>query len=109
MREVFAITGAVLAGSLFLLGATWVFQGNDFFLYRYFAPKYEGVRRDVMIESRAYTEATTRRLYDLQRQLTQAKSDDEKAAIRAMARHEVRAFDVSRLPPDLRSFAQQVR
>lgn len=109
VKDILAAAGGVLLATAGLLGAAWLFQGNDFFLYRYFAPKYEGVRRDVMIESRAYSEATTRRLYDLQRQMAQAKSDDEKAAIRAMARHEVQAFDATRLPADLRNFVQQVR
>ena len=109
MKDFFAGLALVILAVSGVLGATWLFQGNDFFLQRYFAPKYEAVRRDVMIESRAYSEATTRRLYDLKRQMAQAKSEDEKATIRAMARHEVQAFDASRLPHDLRTFAEQVR
>lgn len=91
-----------------MLGLTWIMQGNEFFLRAYFAPKYEAVRRDTMIESRAYSEATTRRLYDLRRQYTQASTDDEKAAIKALALHEANAFDHNRLPPDLRLFLAQL-
>ncbi len=50
-----------------LLGAVF---GLNYFGYlntAFFAPKYEGVRHDVMIESRAYSEGTIRELYTLQR------------------------------------------
>lgn len=102
------VTAGVFLTLIPLFGIGWAIQGNEFFLYKFFAPKYEGVRRDVMIESRAYSEATTRRLYDLRRQLVQAKTDDERATIRAMTRHEAAAFDASRLPPDLRGFVSEV-
>jgi hypothetical protein len=108
MKNILAYTAAGVFGLAGALALTWVIQGNDFFLYRTFAPKYEAVRRDTMIESRAYSEATTRRLHDLRRQYTQARSDDEKAAIKAMAIHEASAFDANRLPPDLRLFLAQL-
>lgn len=76
--------------------------------FGFFAPKYEAIRRDVMIESRAYSEATTREMYRLKLQFQQAATDDEKATIRAMALHEARAFDRARLPADLRTFIEQL-
>jgi hypothetical protein len=81
---------------------------GGFYLYAYFAPKYEGVRRDVMIQSRAYSEGQTREIYRLKLQYQQAQSDDERATIRAMALHEASAFDRSRLPLDLQSFIIQL-
>lgn len=73
-----------------------------------FAPLEEAVRRDVMIESRAYSEATTRRLYELKIQYDTAPNDDAKASIRALALHESRAFDRTRLPRDLQIFISQL-
>lgn len=74
----------------------------------FFAPLEESVRRNTMIESRAYTEATTRRLYELKIQYDTAPNDDAKAAIRSLALHEARAFDRSRLPRDLQMFISQL-
>ena len=44
--------GTILAGVLafilfivLMLGLGWIATGNDFFLYKYFAPKQEAVRR----------------------------------------------------------------
>lgn len=91
------------------LGAIgWLAQGNQFLRYKVFAPQYEAVRRDVMIESRAYSEATTREMYRFKRQYQQAKSDDEKATIKALALHEAEAFDRSRLPADLRAWLNEI-
>lgn len=81
---------------------------GGYYLYAYLAPKYESTRRDVMLESRAYSEGQTREIYRLKLQYQQAKSDDERATIRAMALHEASAFDRSRLPLDLQSFIQQL-
>ena len=72
--------------------------------FAFYAPKYEAVRRDTMIESRAYSEATTRRMYDLMRQHNAATTDAERAAIAAATRHEASGFDATRLPYDLQTF-----
>lgn len=76
--------------------------------FAFFAPLQESVRRDVMIESRAYSEATTRRLYELKLQYDTSQDEAVRATIRAMALHEARAFDKGRLPRDLQIFIIQI-
>lgn len=76
--------------------------------FAFWSPKYEAVRRDVQIQSRAYSEGQTREIYKLKLQYLQSKDDDERATIRAMALHEASAFDRSRLPLDLQSFILQL-
>lgn len=73
-----------------------------------FAPMEEAVRRDVMIESRAYSEATTRRMYELKLQYETAPNDDAKNTIRLLTLHEARAFNKARLPRDLQIFITQI-
>lgn len=95
---------------------TFIFIGSLSFTAHYlgivrmsiFAPMEEAIRRDVMIESRAYSEATTRRLYELKIQYDTAPNDEAKAAIRSLALHEARAFDKKRLPRDLQVFLVQI-
>lgn len=86
------------------------FGGHYLHIWRLsiFAPMEEAIRRDVMIESRAYSEATTRRMYELKLQYETSPNDDAKATIRAMALHEARAFDKGRLPRDLQIFITQL-
>lgn len=86
------------------IGAIVGLSIGGYHLYAYLAPKYEATRRDVMLESRAYSEGQTREIYRLKLQYQQAKTDDERDTIRAMALHEASAFDRSRLPLDLQSF-----
>jgi hypothetical protein len=76
--------------------------------YSYFAPKYEAVRRDTMIQSRAYSEASTREMYHFKLQYAQAKSQDERDTIKAFALHEATSFDRDRLPTDLQAFLIQL-
>ncbi len=100
------LMGALALVGLGLLGFGAHYAGYARFAF--FAPLEEAVRRDVMIESRAYSEATTRRMYELKLQYETTASDDAKGTIRAMALHEARAFDKSRLPRDLQVFINQL-
>lgn len=86
--------------------------GLNYFGYMniaFFAPKIEAVRRDVMIESRAYSEATVRELYRLHRQYNASDDEVVRMTIVAAARHEFSIFPEDRLPPDLRVWMQQIR
>lgn len=104
MKTVLACIGGFGA----FLAAIFALNAFGFANFAFFAPKYEGVRRDQMIESRAYTEGTIRELYTLQRQYQAAKTDDERATISAAARHEFSIFPKERLPGDLQTFLNQV-
>ena len=76
----------------------------------FFLPRQEAVRREVMIQSRAYNEATIRKLNEMRLQYTQAKSDDERKAIAATVRQYTAGidFDTDRIPSDLQAFVQQM-
>jgi len=79
--------------------------------YQFFAPKYESVRRDTMLQSRAYGEANIRELSRLKLQYAQAKTDDERNTVASFARHEGEAMDretKTRLPPELQTFLAQI-
>lgn len=100
--------GAGLGMVVLVLGAIIGTSFLGFFLYSFFAPKYEGVRRDVMIESRYYSEVTVRRLYDLKRQYETETTPTAKQTIAMSARHEFSIFPQDRLPADLRVWMAQI-
>ncbi len=104
MKVVLAIIGAVALFAVAIFGL----NALGFGVFAFFAPKYEAVRRDQMIESRAYSEGTVRELYTLQRQYRDAKTDPERETIAAAARHEFTIYPKDRLPLDLRDFMAQV-
>lgn len=97
---IFTVIGVLLFITLLGFGINYAAMQQTAF----FSPKYEAIRRDTMIQSRAYGEAETRAMYNYKRQFIQAKTPEEKAAIRAMAVHEADALDRSRLPEDLQIF-----
>jgi len=104
MKTVLATIGCIVGFAALVFFVNAVAFGN----YVFWAPKMEGARRDVMIQSRAYGEAEVRRLYDMQHQYVTATTDAEKNIIAAMARHEFSVFDKGRLPPDLLTFANSI-
>lgn len=105
MRETIA---GVVAVIVVLLGTTWLIQGNDFFLTKTFAPKYEAVRRETFEQSKAYRQGAVQELQNMQFQYVQANKE-HKAALADLILHRAADYDESMLPPDLRSFVAQLR
>jgi hypothetical protein len=103
-KLIISLVGVLLLLTALGFGASYL----GFAQYAFFAPRYEGVRRDVMIQSRAYSEATMREMYRFKLQYLQAKTQDERDTIRAFALHEAESFDKDRLPPDLQVFLAQL-
>jgi hypothetical protein len=97
-----------IAGLLLLCGTVFGLNYFGYVSFAFWAPKYEAVRRNQMIESRSYTEGSIRELYTLQRQYQIAKTDDERATLAAAARHEFSIFPKERLPGDLQAFLTQI-
>lgn len=92
-----------------ILGLGWVIQGNDFFLYKTFAPKYEAVRRDTFEQSKAYNQGMAQELSSAR--LDYIKGDKEqKQAIRSLVLHRVAGYDVNMLHDDsLVDFINQLK
>ena len=105
--------GVLLAGLIsiiVLLGLTWAVQGNGFFLYKYFAPKYEQVRRDVFEQSKAYNQGMVQELQNMQFEYVKADAA-HKAALADIILHRAADYnlDDSRVPADLRKFVMDLR
>ena len=90
------------------LGAIWIFQGNDFFMYKIFAPKYESVRRDVFEESKAYNEGMVQELENMHLEWIKA-TPEGKDAMASIILHRASAYDQDKLPVDLKIFIAQLK
>jgi hypothetical protein len=102
------VGSAIVGGVIAFFALIFALNFFGYTQFAFFAPRYEAVRRDQMIESRAYTEGTIRTLYTLKRQYDAAKTDDERATLAAAARHEFSIFPKERLPADLQGFLAQI-
>ena len=100
MKTGMAVIGGILLFLVVIFGLNYFGWAN----YAFFAPKYESTRRDVMLQSRAYSEGETRNLYRLKIQFEAAPSPEAKQTIKLAAQHECEAMDRTRLPIDLSSF-----
>lgn len=96
---------AVLLG-LFALG--WITQGNNFFMLKVFAPKYEQVRRETFEQSKAYNQGMIQELQNMQFEYVKADKDS-KTALASIILHRASDYDVDKMPSDLRSFIAELK
>jgi hypothetical protein len=104
----FQVAGSWLGVILIALALTWIIQGNDFFLYQKFAPKYEQVRRTTFEQSKAYNQGMIQELQNMQFQYQTADSS-HKAILGDIILHRTADYDENKLPSDLRSFIQDLK
>jgi hypothetical protein len=103
MKQTFQAVGLYLMAIVVIVGIIWFAQGNDFFLYRFFAPKYEQVRRETFEQTKSYNQGMIQELQNMQFQYIQADSS-EKQALASIILHRAADYDVEKMPADLRSF-----
>ena len=89
---------AVLA-LVVLFGLSWISAGNDFFLYKYFAPKTENVRRNVFENTQSYVEG---KIQNIGQECFAYKSaqGSQKTALAGEIRDEAATVDFNELPTD---------
>jgi hypothetical protein len=104
MKSFMCVLGVLVA----MFGITWAIEGNDFFLYKFFAPKEEQVRQDVFRNSQAYNDGVMQDLYNAQRDYLKG-NNEQKVAIRGLVLHRVSSYDLNKLPNDLHAFVIQLR
>ena len=103
------VVGLAVFALVAILGLGWLATGNDFFLYQFFAPKYEQVRHDTFKESQAYNDGMKNDLQDLWIQYSGDITPAQKEAIASTILHRFASYDESKLPPDLKMFLVQLR
>jgi hypothetical protein len=109
--EIMSTGKAIGLGVLFLLAIfaiAWAVQGNEFFMYKVFAPAQEQVRHDVFKKSQAYTDGMVR---DLRRyKMEYDKADPgHKAALKQIIITESDKVDAQYLPSDLIIFIDRLK
>lgn len=98
----------VIGGLVGLFGLTWAVQGNHFFMYQIFAPKYEQVRRETFEQSKAYRQGNVQELQNMQLEWVKATAE-QRDALGSVILQRTADFDPDAMPPDLRRFVAEVR
>ncbi|HUO56071.1 MAG TPA: hypothetical protein VMU27_01400 [Candidatus Paceibacterota bacterium] len=102
------VIGTVVGFVVVVLGLTWVVQGNDFFLYRYFGPQYANVQREIFEQTAPYNQGMAQDLRRMQEEYLAADAD-HKPALAEVILHNYASYDLNKLPADLRDFYAQVK
>jgi hypothetical protein len=100
--------GTIIGSVVLILALMWGIQGSDFFIYKVFAPKYEGVRRQVFEQSKAYNQGMIQELENMRFEYIKAE-DSHRAALASIILHRASEFPWEQMPPDLRQFVQQLK
>ena len=105
-----ATVGTVIGILVVVLGLTWILQGNDFFLYKYFGPKYEQTRRQIFEQSRAFNQGMVQELQNMQFEYIKATPEHQKA-LASIILHRASGYNLNDpiVPADLRSFIEQLK
>jgi hypothetical protein len=77
-------------------------------LFKFFAPKYENVRREVFENTRSYNQAKLQELSKYRLEYLRSKDEEEKKAIASTIRHRFAGYDKRKLPYELEIFLNQI-
>lgn len=94
--------------TVLVFGLSWIVQGNDFFLYKVFAPQQEGVRRQVFENTKSYNQGMVQELENMQFEYVKA-DDEHKKALASVILHRAADFPEDKMPADLRAFIKNLK
>ena len=105
-----SVAASVIGVVVLILGVTWLGQGNDFFMYKVFAPKYEEVRRQTFEQTKSYSQGMIQELQNMQFDYVKANPEHQSMLASIILRRAA-DFDLRQpqVPTELRQFVEQLR
>jgi hypothetical protein len=96
---------------IIVLGGDWIATGNDFFIYKYFAPKQAAVQRQVFENTPSFNKGQIQELENMQFEYTQQKDPQAKAALASIILHRASGYNLNDpdVSQDLRDFIQSLK
>lgn len=94
-----------------ILAIGWIAQGNEFFLYKVFAPKQAAVERQVFENSRAFNQGMVQELQNMQFDYVKEKDPKAKEALASIILHRAAGYNMEDpvVPADLKSFIEGLK
>ncbi len=106
--KVLGVIFAAILGLVAILALTWIVQGNQFFLYQYFAPKQAAVERQVFENTKSYNQGMIQELQNMMFDYAKA-TPEQKPLMAGLILRRSADYDVEKLPYDLRNFINDLR
>lgn len=107
-KQIFQGLGILLGVLAVVALIGWFSMGNEFFMFKVFAPKMEQVRRETFEQSKAYNQGMIQELQNMQFQYEQADPEHQ-AALGSIILHRAADYDVNKLPADLYAFIEKLK
>jgi len=107
MNDVTKVVVCIVGFVVFIIGISWISMGNEFMLYKYFAPKQEAVRTKVYRESQAQQDGMINELQKMQ--IEYASASPEGKLIIADAVVSRSAQFTGQLTPSLDAFVSKCK
>ena len=108
VKEVFQVIGWFVLAVVIATAVGWFAEGNEFFMYKFFAPKQEAVRRQVFEETKSYNQGMIQEISNMQFEYIKA-SPEHKAALAQIILHRVADYNEAKLPANLRQFINELK
>lgn len=108
MKDILIVLGAIIVLIVFGSFIDWVATGNDFFMYKFWAPKYEDVRRDTYTHTQSYRQGSVQRLATLCNQIETAEPN-QKVMLNNVIAQEFAEWSSQDVPAYLRSCLSTAR
>lgn len=108
MKAVFSWIAAIIGITIITFALSWAVMGNEFFLYKFFAPRQEAVRREVFEQSKAYNQGMVQELQNMQFEYVKAP-EDSKPALRKIILHRAADYPEDAMPRDLAIFIRDLK
>ena len=110
MKDILKAICSVILFIAILFAFMWAIEGNDFFMYKLFAPKQEQVRREVYEQSVSYNQGMVQDLENMQTQYLDPNiTQEQKSALKHIILDRASKFDLDKeAPPDLRNFIDKL-
>lgn len=108
MKEASIYVGVLALCLIVVMALGFVVQGYDLSMFKFWAPKYENVKREVFENTQSFVQGKVSYLTTLRFQYSQA-SGDERKALRSLILSEASTINDDRLPPDLVVFINQLK
>jgi len=97
-----------LAIAALSLGTVFGLEYFNLISTKYFAPRYEAVRRETFEQSKAYNQGTIQEIENFYLEYTKA-SDEHKKAIASIVLHRLADYDKTKLSPELQDFVAKLK
>lgn len=99
---------SLLAVIVIGLALDWVFAGENFVLYKFWAPKMQAVQREVFVNTPSYVLGNVQELENFQADYMKA-DEEHKKALASIILHRAGTIPEDKIPSDLREFIKKLK